>query len=193
MADVKTIERGFCSLCGRALLPNEGYLNLSAGSHICSHCIGKIRVMHPLTLSWDKKGNEVRHDPIEELSLEEAGKDLENAIPYTEELRARYDHHNAVFMVEGVTTEKGGFLKPPVIYASGRVIYGCFDPEDKARLLHKGSASDITLTDIRKPASYGAGGYSCQGIGGMPCVLEFSGKNLVCEAGDLIVKSPSSV
>ena len=112
MVNVKTIEQGFCSLCGRALLPNEGYLNLSAGSHICSHCIGKIRVMHPLTLTWDKKGNEVRHDPIEALSLEEAGRDLENAIAFTEELRAKYDHHNAVFMVESVTTEKGGFLKP---------------------------------------------------------------------------------
>ena len=110
MANVKTIEQGFCSLCGRALLPNEGYLNLSAGSHICSHCIGKIRVMHPLTLTWDKKGNEVRHDPIEALSLEEAGRDLENAIAFTEELRAKYDYHNAVFMVESVTTEKGGFL-----------------------------------------------------------------------------------
>ncbi len=188
MANVKTIEQGFCSLCGRALLPNEGYLNLSAGSHICSHCIGKIRVMHPLTLTWDKKGNEVRHDPIEALSLEEAGRDLENAIAFTEELRAKYDHHNAVFMVESVTTEKGGFLKPQVIYACGRVIYGCFDPEDKARLLHKGSASDMTLTGIKKLASYGASVADCQGTGGKPCALVFSGKNLVCEAGDLIVK-----
>ena len=105
MANVKTIEQGFCSLCGRALLPNEGYCHLRGGSHICSHCVGKIRVMHPLTLSWDKKGNKVKHDPIEELSLEEAGKDLKNAIAYTEELRAKYDHHNAVFMVESVTTE----------------------------------------------------------------------------------------
>ncbi len=69
--------------------------------------------MHPLSLTWDKKGQLVRHDPIEELSLEEAGKDLENAIAYTEELRASYDHHNAVFLVESVTKEKGGFLKPP--------------------------------------------------------------------------------
>ena len=188
MANVKTIEQGFCSLCGRALLPNEGYINLSAGSHICSHCIGKIRVMHPLTLTWDKKGNEVRHDPIEALSLEEAGRDLENAIAFTEELRAKYDHHNAVFMVESVTTEKGGFLKPQVIYACGRVVYGYFDPQDKARLLHKGSASDVTLSGITELASYGASKYPCQGIGGIPCALEFSGKNLNCEAGDLIVK-----
>ena len=188
MANVKTIERGFCSLCSRALLPNEGYSSLRDGSHICSHCVGKIRVIHPLTLTWDKKGKEIRHDPIEELSLEEAGKDLENAIAYTEELRAKYDHHNAVFMIESVTTEKGGFLKPPVIYACGRVIYGCFDPEDKARLLHKGSASDITLTDIRKLAPYGAGSISCQGTGGKPCALKFSGKSLSCEAGDLVVK-----
>ena len=188
MANVKTIEQGFCSLCGRALLPNEGYCHLRGGSHICSHCVGKIRVMHPLTLSWDKKGNKVKHDPIEELSLEEAGKDLENAIAYTEELRAKYDHHNAVFMVESVTTEKSGFLKPPVIYACGRVIYGCFDPEDKARLLHKGSASDMTLTGIKELASYGASVADCQGAGGKPCALVFSGKNLVCEAGDLVVK-----
>ena len=188
MANVKTIERGFCSLCGRALLPNEGYCSLRDDSHICSFCAGKIRVMHPLTLTWDKKGNQAKHDPIEELSLEEAGKDLKNAIAYTEELRAKYDHHNAVFMVESVTTEKGGFLKPPVIYACGRVIYGCFDPEDKARLLHNGSASDITLTDIRKLASYGASGFDCQGTGGRPCAIVFSGKNLACEAGDLIVK-----
>ena len=188
MANVKTIEQGFCSLCGRALLSNEGYLNLSAGSHICSHCIGKIRVMHPLTLTWDKKGNEVRHDPIEALSLEEAGRDLENAIAFTEELRAKYDHHNAVFMVESVTTEKGGFMKPTVFYACGRVIYGFFDPEDKARLLHKGSASDVTLAGITKLASYGASRYPCQGVGGIQCALQFSGKGLACEPGDLIVK-----
>ena len=188
MANVKTIEQGFCSLCGRALLPNEGYCSLRDDSHICSFCAGKLRVMHPLTLTWDKKGNQVKHDPIEELSLEEAGKDLENAIAYTEELRAKYDHHNAVFMVESVTTEKGGFLKPPVIYACGRVIYGCFDPEDKAKLLHKGSASDMTLTGIKKLEFYGASVADCQGTGGKPCALVFSGKNLVCEAGDLIVK-----
>ncbi len=188
MANVKTIEKGFCSLCGRALLPNEGYCTLGDGSKICSHCAGKIRVMHPLTLSWDKKGNQVKHDPIEELSLEEAGKDLENAIAYTEELRAKHDYHNAVFVVESVTTEKGGFLKPPVIYACGRVIYGYFDPEDKAILLHKGSVSSLTLTSIKKLASYGASGSDCQGTGGKPCALVFSGKKLVCEAGDRIVK-----
>ena len=188
MANVKTIEKGFCSLCGRALLTNEGYCDLKDGSHICSHCVGKIRVIHPLTLTWDKKGKVIRHDPIEELSLEEAGKNLENAIAYTEELRERYDHHNAVFMVESVATEKGGFLKPPVIFACGRVIYGCFDPEDKAILLHKGSTSDITLTDIREISSYGASGFSCQGTGGKQCALEFCGKNFSCEAGDLIVK-----
>ena len=91
-------------------------------------------------------------------------------------------------MVESVTTEKGGFLKPPVIYACGRVIYGCFDPEDKAKLLHKGSASDMTLTGIKKLEFYGASVADCQGTGGKPCALVFSGKNLVCEAGDLIVK-----
>ena len=188
MANVKTIDQGFCSLCGRALLWIEGYCNLRDGSHICSHCVSKIRVMHPLTLTWDKKGNQVKHDPIEDLSLEEAGRALENAIAYTEELRAKYDHHNAVFAVESVTTEKGGFLKPPVIYACGRVIYGYFDPEDKGILLHRGNASDVTLTGIRKLASYGAGGFEIQGAGGKPCALVFSGKNLVCEAGDLIVK-----
>ena len=188
MARVKTIEKGFCFLCGRALLPNEGYLSLRDGSHICSHCTGKIRVMYPLSLTWDKKGNEVRHDPIEGLSLEEAGRALENAIPYTEELRAKYDHHNAVFVVESAVTEKGGFMKPPVIYACGRVIYGYFDQEDKVRLLHRGNASDVTLTSIFKVASYGASSYPCQGIGGKPCALVFSGKNLACEAGDLIVK-----
>ena len=188
MAKVKTIERGFCSLCGRALLPNEGYCSLRDDSHICSFCAGKLRVMHPLTLTWDKKGNQAKHDPIEELSLEEAGKDLENAIAYTEKLRAKYDHHNAVFMVESVTTEKGGFLKPPVIYACGRVIYGYFDPEDKTRLLHKGSASEVTLTAIKRLEFYGAGLADCQGTGGKQCALVFSGKNIVCEAGDLIVK-----
>ena len=83
---------------------------------------------------------------------------------------------------------QAGVLKPPVIYAFGRVVYGCFDPEDKVRLLHNGSASDLTLTSIRKIASYGASSFPCQGTGGIPCALEFSGRNLVCEAGDLIVK-----
>ena len=187
MAYVKTIEKGFCSLCGRALLPNEGYGRLTDG-HICAICVGKLRVMHPLTVTWDKKGNKVRHDPIEGLSAQEAGKDLENVIAYTEELRARYDGHNAVFEVESVTTEKGGLLKPPVIYACGRVICGYFDPEDKAALLHGGKASGLTLTGVLELASYGAGTLTCQGVGGTRCALVFSGKNLVCEAGDLIVK-----
>ena len=60
--------------------------------------------------------------------------------------------------------------------------------EDKARLLHKGSASDLTLTSIKRLASYGASGSAAQGTGGKPCALVFSGKNLFCEAGDLIVK-----
>ena len=188
MANVKTIEKGFCSLCGRALLPIEGYCNLRDGSRICSHCTGKLRVMYPLSLTWDKKRNAVRHDPIEALSLEEAGSALGHAIAYTEELRARFDHHNAVFAVESVTTEKGGFMKPTVFYACGRVIYGFFDPEDKARLLHKGSASDVTLAGITKLASYGASRYPCQGVGGIQCALQFSGKGLACEPGDLIVK-----
>ncbi|MBR3735899.1 MAG: hypothetical protein IKN07_08450 [Lachnospiraceae bacterium] len=68
------------------------------------------------------------------------------------------------------------------------MIYGCFDPEDKARLLHKGSASDMTLTGIKRLAFYGASGFDVQGTGGISCALEFSGKNLNCEAGDLIVK-----
>ena len=68
------------------------------------------------------------------------------------------------------------------------MIYGCFDPEDKAKLLHKGSASDMTLTGIKKLEFYGASVADCQGTGGKPCALVFSGKNLVCEAGDLIVK-----
>ncbi len=188
MASIKTIEKGFCSLCGRALLPNEGYSNLRDDSRICSLCTGKLRVMHPLSLTWDKKKNMVRHDPIEALSLEEAGSALERTIAYTEELRARFDHHNAVFAVESVTTEKGGFMKPPVIYACGRVIYGFFDPDDKVILLHKGSASDVTLAGITKLASYGAGTFPCQGVGGMQCAFQFSGKGLVCEAGDLIVR-----
>ena len=91
-------------------------------------------------------------------------------------------------MVESVTTEKGGFLKPQIIYACGRVVYGYFDPQDKARLLHKGSASDVTLSGITELASYGASNFPCQGTGGISCALEFSGKNLNCEAGDLIVK-----
>ena len=90
--------------------------------------------------------------------------------------------------VESVTTEKGGFMKPTVFYACGRVIYGFFDPEDKARLLHKGSASDVTLAGITKLASYGASRYPCQGVGGIQCALQFSGKGLACEPGDLIVK-----
>ena len=112
-----------CAVCGNEF---KGAGNICKDGYYCNECekiirVSKIRVMHPLTLTWDKKGNEVKHDPIKELSLEEAGKDLENVIAYTEELRAKYDHHNAVFAVESVTTEKGGFLKPPVIYACGRV------------------------------------------------------------------------
>ena len=188
MADSKTIERGFCRLCGRALLPPEGFGGLKDGSGVCAACLRKLRPMYPLTLSWDKKGNEVRQDPIRELDAVQAAESLKNAAAFIEELRAKYDHHNAVFAVESVTVEKGGFMKPSVYYAVGRVIYGCFEPEDRITLLHGGGKAETALTSVRKRASYGAGSPIDQGLGGQPCALEFTGKGLACEPGDLIVR-----
>ena len=73
-------------------------------------------------------------------------------------------------------------------YAVGRVIYGCFEPEDRITLLHGGGKAETALTCIRKRASYGAGSPMDQGLGGQPCALEFTGKGLACEPGDLIVR-----
>ena len=188
MANRKTIEKGFCSLCGRALLPPEGFLALRDESRICALCIRKIRVMHPLTLSWDKKGNAIRSDPIANLTLAEARESLENAIARTEALREQYGGHNAVFEAENVTTEKGGFLKPPVVYVCGRVIYGRFDPQDRVRLLHQGGDTELTLEKVLQVASFGAGAAEGEAAGGLPCALQFVGKGIVCEPGDRIVR-----
>ncbi|MBR3556181.1 MAG: hypothetical protein IKN89_09745 [Oscillospiraceae bacterium] len=188
MADSHTIERGFCRLCGRALLPPEGFGALKDGSGVCAACLRKLRPMYPLALSWDKKGNEVRQYPIRELDAAKAAESLKNAAAFIEELRARYDHHNAVFTVESVTVEKGGFMKPSVYTALGKVVYGCFEPEDRIKLLHGGSSAETVVTGIRKRASYGAGSTIDRGLGGQPCALEFTGKGLACEPGDLIVR-----
>ena len=188
MAGKNTIERGFCRLCGRALLPPEGFGALKDGSGVCAACLRKLRPMYPLALSWDKKGNEVRQDPVRELDAAQAAESLKNAAAFIEELRAKYGGHNAVFAVESVTVEKGGFMKPSTYCAVGRVIYGCFEPEDKIRLLHGGGSAETVVAGVRKRTSYGAGSTIDQGLGGQPCALEFTGKGLSCEPGDLIVR-----
>ena len=188
MADSKTIERGFCRLCGRALLPPEGFGGLKDGSGVCAACLRKLRPMYPLAISWDKKGNEVRQDPIRELDTVQAAESLKNAAAFIEELRAKYDHHNAVFAVESVTVEKGGFMKPSVYTALGKVVYGCFEPEDRIKLLHGGGSAEASLSCVRKALMNGAGSTIDRGLGGQPCALEFTGKGLACEPGDLIVR-----
>jgi hypothetical protein len=187
MAKGNTIEKGFCSLCGRALLPPEGFGVLKDG-RVCAACLRKLRPMYPLTVGWDKKGKEVRQDPVAELTAAQAAESLKSAAAFIEELRAKYGYHNAVFAVESVTVEKGGFMKPPTCYAVGRVIYGCFEPEDKIRLLHGSGSAETVVAGVRRRVSGGAGSTIDQGLGGQPCAVEFSGKGLVCEPGDLIVR-----
>jgi hypothetical protein len=176
-----------CCICGKALLPPEGFGALKDG-RVCAACLRKLRPMYPLILSRDKKGNEVRQDPVAELTAAEAAERLKSAVAFIEELRAKYGYHNAVFAVESVTVEKGGLMKPPTCYAVGRVIYGCFEPEDDIRLLHGGGSAGTVLTCVRRVVAGGAGSAMDQGLGGQPCALEFTGKGLACEPGDLIVR-----
>ena len=88
-------------------------------------------------------------DPIAGLTLSEAEERIAGAAAYTEELRAGYRCANAVFLVERVSEEKGGLFRPSVVRASGRVLYGCFEPEDEVRLLHGSADTALTLTDAR--------------------------------------------
>lgn len=186
----QTIEIGFCALCGRALLQPEGICTLSDGNQICSKCIRRLRVMLPLTVSSDSSGEMLRNDTMQKLSLAEAEQKMQNVTAYTEKLRANYQNANAVFAVEQVQSEKGGFLKPPIYYATGSVIYGYFDPSDQVQLKHGGNAFDLELENVLKIGSIGArfGSNTVQGIGGTQCVLQFSGKDIECAPGDLIVR-----
>jgi hypothetical protein len=187
----QTIECGFCALCKRALLSPEGFCTLSDGNQICSKCIRKLRVMLPLNVSADSNGIiTLKDDPIMKLNLAEAEQKIQNVTAYTEKLRANYQNANAVFAVDQVQTEKGGFLKPPIYYATGRVIYGYFDPADQVQLKHGGNAFDLLLENVLKIGSIGAcfGNNTVQGIGGTQCVLQFSGKGIECAPGDLIVR-----
>ena len=187
----KTIERGLCALCGRALLSPEGICTLSDGNQICSKCIRKLRVMLPLNVSADSNGIvTLKDDPMMKLNLAEAKQKMQNVTAYTEKLRANYQNANAVFAVDQVQTEKGGFLKPSIYYATGRVIYGYFDPADQVQLKHGGNAFDLLLENVLKIGSIGAcfGNNTVQGIGGTQCVLQFSGKGIECAPGDLIVR-----
>ena len=185
----QTIEIGFCALCGRALLQPEGICTLSDGNQVCSKCIRRLRVMLPLTVLSDG-GNTLKDDPMMKLNLAEAKQKMQNVTAYTEKLRANYQNANAVFAVDQVQTEKGGFLKPPIYYATGRVIYGYFDPADQVQLKHGGNAFDLELKNVLKIGSIGArfGNNIVQGIGGTQCVLQFSGKGIECAPGDLIVR-----
>ena len=187
----QTIECGFCALCKRALLSPEGICTLSDGNQVCSKCIRRLRVMLPLIVSVDSNGIiKLRNDTMQKLNIAEAEQKMQNVIAYTEKLRANYQNANAVFTVEQVQSEKGGFLKPPIYYATGSVIYGYFDPSDQVQLKHGGNAFDLELKNVLKIGSISAsfGNNTVQGIGGTQCVLQFSGKGIECAPGDLIVR-----
>ena len=187
----QTIECGFCALCKRALLSPEGICTLSDGNQVCSKCIRRLRVMLPLIVSVDSNGIiKLRNDTMQKLNIAEAEQKMQNVIAYTEKLRANYQNANAVFAVDQVQSEKGGFMKPPIYYATGRVIYGYFDPSDQVQLKHGGNAFDLELENVLKIGSVGVhlGNNTVQGIGGTQCVLQFSGKGIECAPGDLIVR-----
>lgn len=186
MAKMKSIEKGFCSLCGRALLMPEGdgILQLKDGARICSHCKRKLRVRYPLSME-----KTTITDPMKEITIEKAREDLETITEFIEDLRDEYDGCNAILKIISVDKEKGGIFKPSTYHVTGQVIYGNFDPEDSVILMHQDAKTELTISDTRRVTMIGNTSTMKRAEAGNICTLSFEGKNVTMEAGDLIVRN----
>jgi len=170
--------RELCPVCGRALLPAEGVGALADGSLLCSHCVRKLRVMYPLREDF-VKGHIQRSDALNQATLETVREQIGTVSAYIDGLRAQNGGSNALFLVETVEAERGGLLKPPCYSVRGRVLYGSFDPMDRAVLLHGGTETEIELEIDLDTQEWKSG---------RTWVLRFSGKGLEVAPGDRIVR-----
>ena len=158
---------------------------------ICADCIRKLHPMYPQRYVQKKGGKGWDKDePLAALSLDEAKAGIDGIPEYIDGLRTQYGYRSAVIAVDSVRQEKGGFLKPPVLFVQGRVLYGDFDPEDEVTVVHGGSETKTKILDSRsRAASSDYWGSGTHLWGGSTCeYVQFSQKGLEIQAGDLIVK-----
>lgn len=135
-----------------------------------------------------------------ELTSDEAIRELSKIHAYLEDLREKYNFHQAVFAVEKVDVTKGGFLKPPFITVTGHVVFGTFYSLDDVTVgLSGGQAARISCLyephgrkpvsdlEIRSNRNSLLIDYSWAN-GGEEIAFIFQDKKLTLKQGDLIVK-----
>ncbi|MBQ1523731.1 MAG: hypothetical protein IIZ55_01185 [Firmicutes bacterium] len=144
-------ELGYCPLCGRALLGEEGAARLRDGKQICGLCAVKLRPAFPAAFSSDFGKLIDSPDPLSAIGLEQAEQAAGNAASVSEELRRKYGGFSAVFVIEKAEKEKGGLLKA-VWRVTGRAVLGAFFPRDKVLLVSGGAKTTLELDDVETVA-----------------------------------------
>ena len=210
----KEVGLGNCLICGRvALSEREGGVltmvegprarRLKDGGSLCSSCVRKLRVMYPLQYRFDEtKRTVVKKDPLSEISTEEALQANTEAVAFRENLREQYGFRNAVFVVDAMAEEKGGFLQPPLVTVFGQVLYGSFYMQDEVTILSGGNEIKATVlmvdtyelripidtTSLKEWMRRTADPGRIVGETGYLCKLLIQEKGISVNQGDLIVK-----
>ena len=210
----KEVGLGSCLICGRvALSAREGGVltmiegpnarRLKDGGSLCASCVRRLRVMYPLQYRFDEaKRTVVKKDPLSEISTEEALQANTEVVSFRENLREQFGFRSAVFVVDAMTEEKGGFLQPPFVTIFGQVLYGSFYMQDEVTILSGGNEIKAALlmvdayenripiggTSLKEWMRRTADPGRVVGENGYPCKLLIQEKGISVNQGDLIVK-----
>ncbi|MBR7069490.1 MAG: hypothetical protein IKI30_03460 [Oxalobacter sp.] len=184
---IKRLDIGFCSLCGRAAFWSENAKKLQDDAIICGECVRKLRVMYPFPL--DPK--DIKHDPLKNLTTGQARDAMGKVTEFIEDFRERYGYRNAVFIVNKIEKEGGGLFKSPLYCLYGRVLYGGFSINEDVTVKHGQSLYQCRLKDVYLDVPL-TDGYALRekdhAEGGYPAILQIQERNLDIQVRDLIVK-----